>query len=101
MRHTRLSALLLTRVAFETCGGMPSTVLACAEAARGAAGKLVVAGPRKLGLFMNALASYSEYVLQDLELDVRVRLRFVELPIQQAVPLIRRLAWAILRGRTW
>ena len=68
----RLNAVLLTHVAFKTCGGLPGAVITCAEVARSSPASLTVAGPPKLGLFMNALAAYGDYVLQDLQLDVKV-----------------------------
>ena len=73
VRSARLTALLLTHVAFKTCGGLPGAVITCAEAARSSPASLTVAGPPKLGLFMNALAAYSDDVLQELKLNVRVR----------------------------
>jgi hypothetical protein len=74
-RIPRLDAILLTRVAFATCGGVPGTVLCCAEAAVSNPRALAIVGPPKLGLFMNAVAAYSDYVLQELQLNVQARAR--------------------------
>jgi hypothetical protein len=72
VRISKLKGLLLTRVAFETCSGLPGTVITCAEAAAVSRSSLTIVGPRKLGLFMNALVAYSDALLNELHLEVKV-----------------------------
>ena len=71
-KPSRLSAVLLTRTQFHTCTGLPGAVITCAEAAKSSCSSLHVVGPQGLGSFMNALASYSEYILAELSLEVKV-----------------------------
>lgn len=72
-KPSRLSAILLTRTRFQTCTGLPGAVITCAEGAKNSCSSLHVVGPKGLGRFMNALASYSQYVLAELTLKVQVR----------------------------
>jgi hypothetical protein len=74
VRISKITGLLLTRVAFQTCSGMPGTVITIAEAAAVSRSSLTIVGPPKLGLFMNALAAYSDIVLNKLHLEINVRL---------------------------
>ena len=71
MRHARLNALLLTKTAFATANGTPGIVFTAADATEMVAHTITIAGPVKLGLFMNALVSYGDS-MKNLQLDVKV-----------------------------
>lgn len=71
-KASRLNAVLMTSITFRTCNGLPGAVISCAEAAKTSRATLNIVGPRGIGRFMNAMAAYSDYVLQELNLNVQV-----------------------------
>jgi hypothetical protein len=77
-----MTGILLTRVAFKTCSGLPGVVITCIDSAKSSPSSIVVVGPPKLGLFMNALAAYSDFVLKGLQLNVEVRPLYCSLPLE-------------------
>ena len=71
VKLTKINGILLTRVSFETCSGIPGTLYTLADGASASRAPLTIYGPRHLGLYMNAAASYSDYTLRDLQLNVQ------------------------------
>lgn len=62
----------MSSITFRTCNGLPGAVISCAEAAKTSRTTLNIIGPRGIGRFMNAMAAYSDYVMQELNLNVKV-----------------------------
>ena len=76
LRITKVSSYLLTRVAFQTCSGLPGTLLTFADAAAASLASVSIVGPPKLGLFMNSVVAYSDQNFDKMKLHVDVRSPF-------------------------
>ena len=73
LRISKISSYLFTRIAFQTCSGLPGTLLTNADAAAASMASANVVGPPKLGLFMNSVVAYSDRSFDAVKLEVNVR----------------------------